>query len=100
MPKVFVVQDPHDKNILPAAIFGDIEVILFTADLERGYEHCVQRLQDSLCKIQEDDFILPIGDPIMIAIAGYMGFHFGEGSMNLLRWNKTQYKYAPVHLKL
>lgn len=72
--------------------------MLFRKDLEQGNEHCIKKLTMHLSEMREGDFILPIGDPIMIGLATHIALHFGEGSVNILRWVREAYRYTPEHI--
>jgi hypothetical protein len=100
MARVFVVQDPSDKNILPATHYGDIHIMLFKKDVDRGLDHCVTVLRDRLMDITDDDSLLPIGDPILIGLATHIAMHFGEGSINMLRWQRESYRYTQEHITI
>jgi hypothetical protein len=93
MANVFVVQDPSDKNILPAERFGKLRVLLFKKDIDRGYDYCAEQLSEKLSGITDNDHILLIGDPILIGIATHMAFHYSEGRVNFLRWIREDYCY-------
>ncbi len=100
MPKVYVVQDPGSHNILPAEKYGEFIILLQKSDLKRGTTHCIQVLQDKLQGITDRDFLLPIGDPIMIGIATYLAVHYGEGRVNILRWFRETYRYDVEQITL
>ena len=100
MPTVFVVQDPQDKNILPARDHGTLLVMLQHSDIAKGTEHCIERMAKLLQDMQQGDFILPIGDPVLIGIAFHMAFTLLEGRVKVLRWNREKYTYNPETLRI
>ena len=94
MPRVFVIQEQKDKNLLPAEKFGEITVILCQRDLERGINHCIEKLSSSMQDIdpQVDSLIL-VGKPMMIALGFHIALHYGEGKVSALNWDPIHYKY-------
>jgi hypothetical protein len=101
MPRVFVIQEQRDKNLLPAEKFGEITVILSQRDLERGTEHCVQKLSDVMQDMNPHvDSVILVGKPTMIAVGFHIALHYGEGKIRLLNWDPMHYKYIEEVISL
>lgn len=100
MPRVYVVQEPSaEQNILPAEKFGELHVILTRSDIRQGTDHCVERLAYALRFMTDDDYLLPIGDPIMIGVATHLAFDRVH-TVNFLRWSRNGYCYTLEHITL
>lgn len=89
-PKVYVIQNVSQKNILPAREFGEIEVIL--TEKEEN-EEATRILTNTLTGIKPEDFILLIGSPIYIGIACHVGLTVLNGKLSVLVWDKKHFKY-------
>lgn len=101
MCKCFVVQESPGKNLVPARDFGEIHVMLLTNDVNRGLEHCTEVLRNKLVDFQCDkDFLILIGDPILMGIAMIFAFHVSDDQFQVLRWNREGHRYEPININL
>lgn len=101
MPKVYVVQQQLHKNDLgilvpkfdlsPAARYGEIVFVLKTDDSATS-ANVLQKLHDGLQWITEDDYILPIGNTIMMCMASVVAAEY-TGKLNFLYWNRNAREY-------
>lgn len=110
-PRVFVTQIPSRKdattgmwvptvNIRPAEKFGAIEVLLpaggqfwAAAELTRLIK---QRLHD--LDFQETDFLIPMGNPVVMAVAAAVAARRSNGRLNVLVWDKQTSSYVLYEL--
>jgi hypothetical protein len=93
MAKVYIVQEPGDKNILPAREFGEFKVLLLNTDIRQGTEHCLNVLAGKLLDVSCNDCILPIGDPFYIGIATAIALHYSQDGINILRYSRENITY-------
>ena len=101
MNTVFVVQEDPKKNLLPALEFGSIEYILDAMDqigLNPG--PWVRRICDALIDYTKDDYILAIGDPSAIGVACAVASERTGGKFKVLKWDRQERRYYPVHIDL
>lgn len=97
MPKVYVVHDQQKLNLLPAEQYGEI-----TPCLSGNYGRAMGRrvygfLRESLRDVKKEDFILPVGNPAYIAMAGAIVMD-KLGSMNILQWDNMTQQYIVVEV--
>jgi hypothetical protein len=99
--RVFVVQEQREKNFLPAEKFGEIHVLLTTRDVDRGTEHCINVLTRKLMDIKPTDYMILVGDAVIIALAFHVAINFSEDDgLIILRWDRNHYRYNPEHIKI
>lgn len=114
MPKVFLPTVPHRFNfthdrrepshdISPAEVFGTLYILL---DLDepipdREMAKAIRTVLLTLDRadIQPDDYIVAIGDPVMVAAAVAFAIK-RNGRVNMLRWDRFQRCYNPIEVKL
>ena len=103
-PTVFVTQipvrkDPKTKELVPALNintaqeYGSIEIL---SPSQAGYTHVpetLDRYADMLCSYSEElgDTLLPLGDPVLVALA--TGILARRGCFSVLKWDKNVGRY-------
>ena len=58
------------------------------------------KLRKGLKDYATEDFLLLTGDPAIILIAGVVVHENTNGKFNLLKWDKQERKYYPIHINL
>lgn len=98
---VYVVQEQPGKNILPAQKFGDIKV-LFPPDFQVGLSagQAAQKLMSEMSNFTDGDYLLLIGDPVIIGIATAVASHWSNGRVALLKWDRHERMYYSVSFDL
>lgn len=109
MPKVYI---PHNVfrfdhatqskvpayNFQPALLFGELTPVLSSEDNLFMYQECVNKCQKALADCKPDDFLLPVGDPVIMSICAHI--MAGKNSViKMLKWDKYMKRYIPVDLK-
>jgi len=89
---IYVIQDPGNKNIAPAREFGELFVILKARDVN-DMEVMVNKLDNALRRIREEDWLLLIGDPVAIGVAVTLALKHNGGMVKILKWDRRHYKY-------
>lgn len=107
MPKVFVVCEPL-KNIngvlskamdlTPALEFGDIEILLPHAQSLMVTVPTVRALKEKLKDFSDMDYILPIGDPVLMSTVAMIAGDRNSGRVKFLKWDKRNSKYYPIQV--
>jgi hypothetical protein len=108
-PTVFVTQIPVRRdaetgsltpavNIITAQEYGDIEVL---APARVGYTHIpdtIKNFDDALCGYDDSqgDCLLPLGDPVLTAIA--VGILARRGEVSILKWDKNLGRYLKTFI--
>jgi hypothetical protein len=97
---VYVVQEVMGKNLLPAAEYGELAVLLPEGQITLSPGPSVFRLRKKLHDYCDNDYLLLIGDPIAIALAAMVAASINQGKVNFLKWDKQERKYFPVKADL
>ena len=99
-PKVYVVQEARGRNLIPATNYGTIEVLLPPGNVAFSSFPTVRRLNDKLRNFSDKDYLLLMGDPAAIAMAGAIAANNNRGNMKLLKWDKQETSYYVVEVNL
>lgn len=102
LPKVFVVSETQKHNIIPAADFGDIEIVLPPNQAQVIFSSgpTVQRVKRALEDFCDDDYLLFIGDPTAISILAAVAAAKNSGRYKALKWDKQERRYLPIQIDL
>lgn len=93
MKTVFVAEETK-HNIGPARDYGKL-IVMVTFDVKRkGNDHAYMCMKNIMEKhdIQPDDYILCIGDPLIIGLAIHLALLKNE-RVQVLKWDKVHYCY-------
>lgn len=97
MPKVYVVQESPGKNLLPAADYGDVQVLLpANAQMMFNPQPTVRELRYQLRNFNKDDYILALGDPAAIGVACVVAAEKTAGTFKMLKWDRNEMRYYEV----
>lgn len=110
-PKVFITQVPSRKdaatnvwvptvNISPAERFGEIETLLPAGSQFFGAVETVRLIKQRLHELdyQQGDFLLPMGNPIIMAVAAAIAARRSNGCLKVLVWDKHTSSYVDYEL--
>ena len=95
---VYVIQQPAPNiNILSASDFGYLVICLPNRD-QAIYSTApyVQKMTKNLQNIRKEDYLLAVGDPIIITLSGIIASDNTNGQFNMLKWDKREYRYYPL----
>lgn len=100
--RVFMAQDvaaSRRMDLSDAERYGRI-VSLLPEDKELIYNsRLAQRMvEERLKDFSDRDYIMAIGDPIAIMLAGVVAARNNNGKVNVLRWDKSENRYLLVQL--
>jgi hypothetical protein len=100
--KVFVVSETQKHNIIPAADFGEIEIVLPPNQAQVIFSSgpTVQRVKRALEDFCDDDYLLFIGDPTAISILAAVAAAKNSGRYKALKWDKQERRYLPIQIDL
>jgi hypothetical protein len=99
--RVFVTQENPKINITPALKYGKIEVLLAPGEeIVLGASYCVNRMDALLRDFSDADYLLPVGNPVAIAIAAALAARYNRGRFNVLKWDNRQHVYYPITVEL
>lgn len=105
MGKVYCVTEPITYrdgepkqlfDITPATKYGDIEILAKHNHNMFASVPMVRFFRDKLSTFCDDDYILPVGDPVIIGTVTAIASDINNGRVNLLKWDKREHKYLPI----
>lgn len=100
-PIVYVVHESAGKNITPAFKFGACMFLLppvGTVSLDMRWS--ITQLRANLQFARSIDYLLLIGDPVMIGLATAVMAEFTDGKFNILRWDRQEKIYIELAIDL
>lgn len=106
---VYVVTDPMQYkdgkpsaqfDIRPAAEYGNIVILIPQTEHPHVTEAVVRLLNERLADYTDDDYILPVGNPALIATTVAIASDINGGVYNLLMWDKIDRKYDPLRVNI
>ena len=108
LPIVYVIQeiagtkDGKPKiNILGAAEYGTFKFLLpELSQMIFSPGPLIFKLRQGLKDYTNEDFLLLTGDPAIIGVACSIVADITSGKFNLLKWDKQERKYYPIHINL
>lgn len=97
MSKVYVVQEVYGRDFMPAKKFGElIPVLPSDMQIYLSATPAVRRLTRILSKFTDDDYLLLVGDPVLIGLAVSVACVSNRGKAKLLKWDKRNMEYHAV----
>jgi len=108
LPIVYVIQeiagtkDGKPKiNILGAAEYGTFKFLLpELSQMIFSPGPLIFKLRKGLRDYNTEDFLLLTGDPAIIGVACSIVSDITSGKFKLLKWDKQERKYYPIHINL
>jgi hypothetical protein len=98
--KVYVVQDDPNKNVLSASSYGELTALLPFRQVSYDTKSHAAVLREKLEKFNgEEDFLILIGDPVVIAITAAI-IAENWSAFKVLKWDKLQHAYYPITIEL
>jgi hypothetical protein len=87
-------------DLTPAAQFGEIEILLKHSQSFIDPTPLIKPLYEKLVNFGNDDYILPTGDPTMIALVGALCAYINDGRFKVLKWDKRNRAYYGVQIDI
>lgn len=106
MSKVFVVCEPLSRDgaakidLSPAAEYGEIEVLLSHSQSLLAPVPTVRKLREKLENFSDNDYILPVGDPVLMSTVATVASFFNHGRIKYLKWDRIQRKYLVIQVDI
>ena len=99
---VYVVQQPAPNiNILSASDFGYLVICLPNRE-QAIYSTApyTQKMQKNLQDFRKEDYLLAVGDPVIIGISTATVANVTNGQFNMLKWDKREHRYYPLEVDM
>jgi hypothetical protein len=87
-------------SIEKAARFGDLVYVLSPTAHPFTSETVVGEIHDKLSGFNDDDCLLLIGNPGLIAMASSIAAHYNHGRISYLYWSGSHNDYIKIDTKL
>ena len=99
---VYVVQQPAPNiNILSASDFGYLVICLPNRDQAiLSTAPYVQKMKKNLQDFRKQDYLLAVGDPVIIGISTAAVSEVTSGQFNILKCDKREYRYYPLEVDM
>lgn len=99
--RVFVVQASRGRNVLGAAEYGKILVLLpEDSMLPHIPETVVAKLKTALATFSDEDYLLLMGSPMAIGIATSLAGQANNGRVAMLLWDRQTHQYFEVRVNI
>lgn len=103
MGKVYCVCEPvsHKEggariDITPASEYGEIEILLAHTQSLLAPVPTVRKLREKLADFCDDDYILPVGDPVLMSTVAMVAGEMNHGRVKFLKWDRIQRRYLTI----
>lgn len=80
--------------------YGKVKVLIPHGQSLVSSVPVVRQLNEQLREFTEDDYLLPLGDPAIMAAAAGIAARNTNGRLNVLKWDRRQGAYLNVQLDL
>lgn len=109
-PRVFFVQKSYRRSgdgweltvdPTPAKPYGEIKYLLDHADVdELSLREVFAKVVEQLKDFSRDDYLVLVGHPTAIMMAGVVACDLTDGCVKILHWERTTTKYVEFTLDL
>ena len=97
---VYVLQE-MGRNIRSAEKFGDLKVVLpDNKQIVLSSGPLTFKLRHELKDFNDKDYLLLMGDPAIIAVAGAVVSDINGGRFKVLKWDRDEKKYYDIEIDL
>ena len=97
---VYILQE-MGKNVRSAEKFGDLKVCLpDNRQMILSSGPLTFKLKQELKDFNDNDYLLLIGDPAIIAVAGAIASENNNGRFKVLKWDRNEMKYYDIEIDL
>ena len=97
---VYVLQE-MGRNIRSAEKFGDLKVVLpDNKQIVLSSGPLTFKLKHELKDFNDNDYLLLMGDPAIIALAGAVASEMNRGRFKILKWDRDEKKYYDIEIDL
>ena len=97
---VYVLQE-MGRNVRSAEKFGDLKIVLpDNRQIVLSSGPLTHKLKKELSTFCDDDYLLLMGDPAIIALAGAVASDVNGGRFKILKWDRDEKKYYDIEIDL
>ena len=99
-PKVYIVQEVPGINVLSARRFGDLQTMLPSGQISMRTNTAVLQLKKQLKFFKAEDYLLLIGDPLLIGLATAIALESSGGHARFLKWDRQTTSYYALEASI
>ena len=97
---VYVLQE-MGRNVRSAEKFGDLKVVLpDNKQIVLSSGPLTFKLKHALKDFNDNDYLLLMGDPAIIAVAGAVVSDVNGGKFKVLKWDRDEKRYYDIEIDL
>jgi len=110
MSTVYVVQESMRKvngewrrihDLTPALVYGKIKIMVSGDQyLPLSIQPIIWEFKKKLKNFSDEDFLLLVGDPVLIGIATAIASDINRGIVNFLKWDRETSAYVNIDADL
>ena len=101
MSTVYVIQASGERfDFQPAERFGELCFVLDSRDSVFRLDDTLLKLSQRLSGFTSDDYLLPIGNPVLIGLATALVSDMTAGRFHMLQWLGREREYLSVPIIL
>ncbi len=83
-------------DLTPASVYGDIEILIESNNTGIAIQPLISVLRSRLKDFNDDDYILPVGDPVAIGVVTSIASDNNRGQIKMLRWDRRLLRYIEI----
>lgn len=91
---------PRFTTIDKADRFGSIEYLLSPSAHPFNPEYVIGDLHDKLKEFSDEDYLLLVGNPVLIGMSAAVAGHYNSGRIRFLQWSGRQSDYAEISTRM
>jgi hypothetical protein len=91
---------PRFSSIEKAFRWGKISYVLSPAAHPFNPELVLGDIHKSLCDFCDEDYLLLIGNPVIIGMSTSVAAHYNEGRVKFLQWSGRHGEYTEIPAKI
>lgn len=92
--------EPRFPTITKAERFGEIKYCLSPNEHPFNLDSVLGNLHEALNDYNDDDYIVLVGNPILLGCASSICGFYNEGKINFLQWSARENDYVKIHARL
>lgn len=83
-------------SLTESSVYGQLEVLIPANNIGIVMAPHVALMKSKLKDFSDDDYLLPLGDPVAIGMASIIAAKNNRGRVNFLRWDRQTRTYIKI----
>lgn len=98
---VFICCEPAKGfDFTPALAYGELKVLLTHTQSMLAPVPTIRQLKEKLANFSDDDYIIPVGDPVLMSTVACVASYVNHGRVKFLKWDRIQKKYISIQIDI